>query len=420
MRTASEQTSVHGSATRVQGAHTGALMPGALANAYSVLGVRPSAPIQEARAAWLRLVKELHPDAGFDDPTAAERLKSINQAYQTLKRWEHVVAAGRIRRRAYARARATFVVFLTLPVAAAVGLGTWTYWDKSGTAIHQADATGQQQKAVSSDPALGLGLGYAQDAGEKQVIAAQSYQTSLPEWPGDTRALPDATRDDGVGQANSDDVAWAWAATEATSVSLHRYLGRYPQGRHAQKAMQDVVQIAGVEVALGKNYGALDIFAIHAAVPVLRGYLANYPSGHLADEVRGKLAVIEAGAAVASEVEIERPDAHVSETIAVRAHQVPSSARVAELEGGGDAPAWSDAPRAATNEAASAYLPRRPQGRHAQIARTKVSELEGAAQAIKTDKQGVRPVPSTASAANSANRWPSADEPFVGVDGRVR
>jgi DnaJ-domain-containing protein 1 len=69
MRTASEQTSEHGSATRVQGAHTGALMPGALANAYSVLGVRPSAPIQEARAAWLRLVKELHPDAGFDETT---------------------------------------------------------------------------------------------------------------------------------------------------------------------------------------------------------------------------------------------------------------------------------------------------------------------------------------------------------------
>jgi hypothetical protein len=145
-------------------------------------------------------------------------------------------------------------------------------------------------------------------------------------------------------------------------VSLHRYLGRYPQGRHAQKAMQDVVQIAGVEVALGKNYGAQDMAAIHAAVPVLRGYLANYPTGHLADEVRGKLAVIEAGAAVASEVEIERPDAHVSETIAVRAHQVPSSARIAELEGGGDAPAWSDAPRAATNEAASAYLPRRRRG----------------------------------------------------------
>src|SRR6476660_5946264 len=87
-----------------------------VADAYSVLGVKPRASIQEVRAAWLRLVKELHPDAGFDHPTASEHLKAINLAYQTLKDLEQGHAVGDAERRTFRGARATFVIFLFLPI----------------------------------------------------------------------------------------------------------------------------------------------------------------------------------------------------------------------------------------------------------------------------------------------------------------
>jgi hypothetical protein len=56
------------------------------ASAHAILGVSPGASTQEVRAAWLKLVKELHPEgwSSLNSP-ASERLKAINQAYQTLK-----------------------------------------------------------------------------------------------------------------------------------------------------------------------------------------------------------------------------------------------------------------------------------------------------------------------------------------------
>src|SRR5689334_446233 len=52
---------------------------------HALLGVSRKASIQDIRAAYLALVKELHPDARELDPIASEHLKAINQAYQDLK-----------------------------------------------------------------------------------------------------------------------------------------------------------------------------------------------------------------------------------------------------------------------------------------------------------------------------------------------
>jgi len=70
-----------------------------LAASYSALGVKPGASIQKVRVAWLRPVKELHPDAGFDDPAASEHLKTINLAHQTLKDLEYGQAVGNVEQR---------------------------------------------------------------------------------------------------------------------------------------------------------------------------------------------------------------------------------------------------------------------------------------------------------------------------------
>ena len=56
------------------------------ARAHAILGVSPGASTQEIRAAWLKLVKDLHPEGWSSlNAPAIERLKAINQAYQTLK-----------------------------------------------------------------------------------------------------------------------------------------------------------------------------------------------------------------------------------------------------------------------------------------------------------------------------------------------
>lgn len=51
---------------------------------YSVLGVSPSATDDEIKKAYRELAKKYHPDVNSDDPTAADKMKEINEAYDTV------------------------------------------------------------------------------------------------------------------------------------------------------------------------------------------------------------------------------------------------------------------------------------------------------------------------------------------------
>ncbi len=51
---------------------------------YEVLGVSRDAPDAEVKKAYRRLAREYHPDVAKDDPTAAEKFKEINEAYEVL------------------------------------------------------------------------------------------------------------------------------------------------------------------------------------------------------------------------------------------------------------------------------------------------------------------------------------------------
>lgn len=64
---------------------------------YARLGVRPSASADEIRAAYRKKARETHPDQNPDDPKAAERFRTIKEAYQVLGDPE--------RRKSYDRAR---------------------------------------------------------------------------------------------------------------------------------------------------------------------------------------------------------------------------------------------------------------------------------------------------------------------------
>src|SRR5579872_7425245 len=51
---------------------------------YEVLGVRRDATPEEIKSAFKRLAAQSHPDRNQDDPSAHERFKEINLAYQVL------------------------------------------------------------------------------------------------------------------------------------------------------------------------------------------------------------------------------------------------------------------------------------------------------------------------------------------------
>ena len=52
---------------------------------YQVLGVSRTATEPEIKRAYLRLARELHPDANQGDPATEERFKLVNLAYETLR-----------------------------------------------------------------------------------------------------------------------------------------------------------------------------------------------------------------------------------------------------------------------------------------------------------------------------------------------
>jgi tetratricopeptide (TPR) repeat protein len=64
---------------------------------YKILNVPPDASQQRIKKAYVKLVKQFHPDRNPKDPKSDERTKSINEAYAVLK--------DRQRRRRYDRMR---------------------------------------------------------------------------------------------------------------------------------------------------------------------------------------------------------------------------------------------------------------------------------------------------------------------------
>lgn len=56
-----------------------------MTDAYTVLGVTPQATDDEIKRAYRQLARECHPDANPDDPSAADRFKEINAAYEAVR-----------------------------------------------------------------------------------------------------------------------------------------------------------------------------------------------------------------------------------------------------------------------------------------------------------------------------------------------
>ncbi|HEU4377317.1 MAG TPA: pentapeptide repeat-containing protein [Hyphomicrobiaceae bacterium] len=400
-----------------------------LIKAYDLLGVKPKASMQEVRTAWLRLVKELHPDIAADDPSATERLKAVNRAYQGLKNLERQEIARKAQRGA-SHGAATFVVFLLLPIATTLAITLWTRGLPE--ALQGGPVAAVSEQGAAGEPPHALVLAPKQAAGEPEITVALRYPPKQPAW--SVSEEPGALSSSGPERpdnAAADEAAWKFAADEGTTTSLNGYLERFPQGRHAKRARDDVIQVAAVEEALGDS-GARDAAAMERAQPMLRRYLADFPTGQLADEARGKLAALEASTAVQvarSDTAPKDDERKVAEPKALApaegASRAVASADIAEREPGEDAIAWSDArhgnPQDET-ESVAAYLQTKRSGQKTAIARAMIEPERPAKPLTGAGRQVTvtRPVRPSGSVAQSATRWPSADEPFVAADGRIR
>jgi hypothetical protein len=108
------------------------------ASPYATLGLKPGASTQEIRAAWRKLVKELHPDRWGESP-ASERLKAINRAYQRLK-IERYTTQRRAARPFVRDAKVVFAAFFLLAIAAgALVVGVQNYVSHPRVVTREAD-----------------------------------------------------------------------------------------------------------------------------------------------------------------------------------------------------------------------------------------------------------------------------------------
>ena len=199
----------------------------------------------------------------------------------------------------------------------------------------------------------------------------------------------------------ADDAAWAEAAREGTSASLHRYLGRYPDGRHAQRAAADVTTVVASEIALDKIYDWRDASAAEAARQALRRHLEIYPDGRFAAEVRSKLKAIDAAEATlladnAAWAEADRAataaalgaylQTYPSGNNAAKAQAAIAMIEAAEARQRADRVAWVAAEQNGSKQALRAYLDAYPHGNHAAMARQAIAAIAAAETRQQADR----------------------------------
>jgi DnaJ-like protein/pentapeptide repeat protein len=298
---------------------------GRKANPYALLGVSPQASLKDIRAAYVQLVKALHPDGRALDPTGAERLKAVNKAYQDLKVRARQREAQPAPARSSFRRGAFLVGFLGSSLTLLAVAGGLMYVGLLGTSEVQPRLAPESRQQDSRRT----------ESWERTARDDAKERANARKHPAESEAAAPA-----AARAAADDAAWLEAKREGTSASLHRYLGRYANGRHVADATAALPTVANAEIALSQALDAPG--GTTSARASLRQYLDLYPGGRLAGEVNRKLNVIAAAEA-----------AHLA-----------------------DRAAWAEAERAGTTIALRLYVAAHPDGANAAHARQTIAALE--------------------------------------------
>ena len=362
-------------------------------NEYDLLGVKPKASMQEIRTAWLRLVKELHPDIAADDPSANERLKAVNRAYQGLKALDQREIARRAARHPSSGA-ATFAVFLFLPIAATLAMAVWTHGlpiallrDLPVVAVTE-QRTGADDAALA-EASLAETMGQPQEAEKTDATrtsVALSYPSSEPTSSGEVASLPTSTAeridtlaDDDAVWARAADAAWARMADEA----------RRKVAALEAEARADVAW-AGAEQKNARRPRPRRPKTFPRKLPTRPGSLPRPP-------VKSLPWRRSPGASQPTTAWRQRPTSRAS-TPSMRSRQTSATHLEPRLNG------------------------RRAEAKLAGLESVVESKPAAAVAGTRHARQVLRSPgrPGASTTAQSATRWPSADEPFVAADGRIR
>jgi outer membrane protein assembly factor BamD (BamD/ComL family) len=471
---------------------------------HRILGVERKATAREIRAAYLRLVKELHPDGrppGAVPEDADERLKLINDAYQELKGFGRQAEARRAEhRRRVRRVSAIFVAGVMTATAPAVlvlvaglhytgwlgapdpgavssvapaatgdaprpaatgvasdanehagrqeawsearKLGTREAWERFIAAYPDGEAAAQARSAIAAlERAEGRRLAEAaawaeaERSGDKGAL--ERFVASYP----DSENVPQARETIAAiahAEARRREEAAAWAAAEKTGEreKLERFVAAYPDGGYTERARQAIATLERAEAARRAEATAWAAAQEDGTKEGLERYVAAYPGGAHASQAGRALAALAAAQAQreadrAAWAEAERSGAKTALSQYLKDFPAGSFAadarqRMAMIESeenDRDDTAWFKAKQRNNKASYADYLATYPDGRRVTDARRRLAELERGEMRPPTEPvkaAGTPPVRPRAPEAAGGQRWPSADEPFVGADGRIR
>jgi curved DNA-binding protein CbpA len=473
------------------------------ADPHSILGVSPKSSQIEIRAAYLRLVKELHPDgrprdAGAED--AEERLKRINDAYQALKGSEKRETAKRRRRTRTSAIFMAGIVTSVAPLAVAV-IGSAYYAGWLGTSrTETATASGRPGSPENAGTAAVSEVSKKSDASRRtawtdahRLGTRKAYERFLADYPEGETAIEARAAIAAIDWADARRIeartAWTRIEKSRDKEELQRFVAVHPDSEQAGRARDRIAAIDRAEARREEAQKAWELAERSGSRGELQRFAAAFPDSELASLARAKVAAIDrlekrrgeaerAWAAVGrsgTKAELERfvasyPESeHVaaaSERVAAlaraeaaaraEAHRAAEAKAWAEAEKEGsreglerflaafpdgenlgrarqalaaaaaaeeaerDNAAWQKAERRHTKAGYSGYLAAHPEGRRAADARVRLADLERAEAKPPAEPVKSAAAPAVRSEAAGGQGWPSADEPFIGADGRIR
>ncbi|MBO0765914.1 MAG: pentapeptide repeat-containing protein, partial [Hyphomicrobiaceae bacterium] len=324
---------------------------------YSVLGVGPKATAREIRSAYLRLVKQLHPDgrtSGAVSDDAGERLKLINDAYRELKTFDRQAAARKAERRRRARrVSAMFVAGMMTAAAPAIVAAVGLYY-----------------------------MGWFETPEPRLVSAVAPAPTGdLPR----PQVVITPERDNGPAEA------WREAERLGTREVWERFIGAHPDGEFAVEARAAIAAIERAETRRRAEAAAWTLADGSGDRSALERFLAGYPESEHAPQARERIAAMARAEALGREeaaawavaersgerAQIERfISAYPDGVHAARARQVMAEVERAEAARRTELATWAQAERTGGKTALHQYLNDFPNGNFAAEARERVAMIE--------------------------------------------
>jgi hypothetical protein len=413
---------------------------------YEVLGVNRGATARDIRAAYLRLVKEHHPDRHTRKPEpdgdfdAGEQLKAINEAYRKLK----AVGTGRAWTRGRGVRFSIGALSSALPLLAVLGtyLGGWIGPRPRPDVAVAPGPQIQTTTSVQKDSAVGRQTAFA-DA--KRLGSKTAWTKFIVDYPGGeteayARQAVAAIERAEIAEARRREERQAWAVAEkGTKADLRQFMAKYADGEHAGKARAAFAAVVQTEQAA---WTAAERAGTKEA---LQRFLDKHPDAADAPRASGALSAIAAAEAKAraelNSWTVAKTDGSKVALIRYLAeypsglHAAEARTRVAGLEAEErDEAAWRAALNANSKADFAGYVKAYPKGRRVTDAKVRISEIELAEtlfavkEAAKDGKEAVKEVraepvksPLIGRPPPRAPNGPGGDEmPFVGVDGRIR